>query len=170
MITVPAPFTQVGQGCFVQLITANRDLYRNTGPGYYSHFIYRASNALDTAYPYPYMTGAWNLPGSGRFVDVPSQGLVWNPGDGGGGDWYKAVANDSFKVWLMFRPPAVAGQGTTWIPLASYTWYWSGTAERQEGSWVLTQPDSGNSIPGDEFMHPTWNTFSPSPFTLWGVP
>lgn len=167
---VPTPFSNVGQGCFVQLITANRNIYRNTTAGHYSHFTYQTSGALDTAFPYPY-DPLWNLPAKGRFVDSPAQSLNWNPGDGGGADWYLAEAADSFKVWAMYRPPAVSGQATEWIPIASYEWSWEGTAQKQGGAWSLINGTGSHSaVETDEHDLPTWQQFSPSPFTLVGVP
>jgi hypothetical protein len=104
-------------------------------------------------------------------VDSPAQSFTWNPGDGGGNNWYEANANDSFKVWAMFKPPSVQSQPTTWIPMAKYTWQWSGAAEKQGGTWVLTASGGGNDgQPVDSKEHPEWTTFSPSPFNLWGVP
>lgn len=170
-ITVPAEFGSVGQGCFVQLISANRNMYRNTQQGYYSHFVYQRTNALDTAFPYPYQSGAWNVTGKGEFVDSPAINLLWNPGDSGGTDWYSVDANDSFKVWLMYKPPAVGGQAAEWVPISSYLWSWSGAADKQGGLWALTQGSgSSQGVKDAESDFPQWQQFSPSPFNLVGVP
>lgn len=170
-IQVDPPFTQAGQGCFVQLITANRELLRNPLNGRPSRFVYSTTGALDTGFPYPFLSGVWNVSGSGRFVDSPFQGLGWDPGDGGGTDWYRSSANDSFQVWAMYRPPSVQNQPTTWIPLRRYTWQWSGVAERIEGVWYLTSSGGGVVMdPDDLTIHPEWTTFSPANFVLWSVP
>jgi len=166
------PFSTSGSGCFVQLITANRNMYRTAAQGYATHFTYQKTAVLDTGYPYPFQSGAWNLPGSGRFVDNPEQDYVWIPVGGGGGNWYEASANDSFKVWAMFKPPpSVQGQYTAWIPIASYTWAWHGTVKKQGGLWGLTASGGGAVLsPNEEGEHPEWNGWSPSPFTLYPAP
>jgi hypothetical protein len=169
---LPPPFTQAGEGCFVQLITANRHIYRNVPPpppNYYSHFTYQKTGALDSGFPYPYGSGIWNLPGNGQFQDSPTQPLSLNLNDGGGNNWYLSTANDSFQVWAMFKPPSAQGQPTEWIPMALYTWSWNGTAQKQGGQWQLTGAGSA-SKPAESFVHPEWNSFSPSPFNFWGVP
>lgn len=168
--TIPSPFAQAGQGCFVQLITANRNMYRYAPPNHYTHFTYQTAASLDTAYPYPFGTGLWNLPGSGQFIDSPAVSWDWDPGDGGGHDWYSASANDSFQVWAMFQPPSQDGQPTTWIPMARYTWSWNGSASKVGGQWALASSGSNVVKPDEFFEHPEWNTFSPSPFNLHGVP
>jgi hypothetical protein len=153
------------------LITANRNMYRHAPPNHYTHFTYQTSAALDTAYPYPFGTGIWALPGNGQFIDSPAVSWDWDPGDGGGHDWYNASASDSFQVWAMFQPPSKDGQPTTWIPMAKYTWSWSGSASKVGGQWALTSSHGGFDLFPDKFFdHPEWNTFSPSPFNLHGVP
>jgi hypothetical protein len=80
-------------------------------------------------------------------------------------------ANDSFKCWAMFRPPSANGQPTTWIPTMRYTWKWHGLANKTNGQWVL-DPGVSKSGPGpldsNNFEHPQWTAFSPSPFFLTG--
>jgi hypothetical protein len=170
VIAAPAPFAQAGYGCFVQLITADREIKRNTSAGFFPRFIFTSSDALDAAFPYPFSSGQWMLPSAGRFVDNPSQGLSWNAQDNGGTDWYYSRAADSFKVWAMFKPPSVDGQGTTWVPVDKYTWKWNGTAEMQNGAWVLTAKDGGwITTPADSTVHPTWTQFSPGQIILHGV-
>ena len=127
--------------------------------------------ALDTDFPYPFGTGVWNLPGLGQFEDSPSNSLNWYPASGGGNDWYYTRASDSFQTWAMFKPPSKDSQPTTWIPMASYTWSWNGTAEKQGGQWTLTASGGSGAQyqAAESFNHPEWNYFSPSPFTPWGI-
>lgn len=173
-LVTPTPFGQGGKGAIVQLISADRDLFRNTTAGHYSHFVYNTTGALDTSFPYPYdPPQPWSFPSTsgGKFVDSPAAPLEWNPGDGGGADWYKAEANDSFVTWAMYRPPAVGGQGTEWIPIAKYEWSWQAVAEKQLGVWVITSgrsPVHTAPTPTNDF--PLWTTYSPSPFAHIGVP
>jgi len=67
----------------------------------------------------------------------------------------------------MYRPPSKDSQPTTWIPMARYTWYWSGTATLESNGWVLSNDAGGNNNGGQGVahdVHPTWTRFSPSPF------
>ncbi|MCO5297808.1 MAG: hypothetical protein M9921_13230 [Fimbriimonadaceae bacterium] len=166
----PSPFSAEGQGCFVQLISAQRDVYRNTSPGLPSHFTYSTSGALDTAFPYPLPSSGWNLPGDGVFEDSPLQPLNLYLGTGGN-DWYRSSADDSFEVWALYKPPSVQNQATTWVPFAKYSWSWTGLAEKTGGSWGMTA-GSGGPTSGlqSSKIFPEWNTFSPSPFQFIGVP
>ena len=177
-ITIPGGFPQEGTGAFCQLIKADRHLYRTlTAQGdfakAFTHFIkspYNALEALDAGFPYPH-GGTWSLPNKGTGHDSPAQPLSWNPGDNYTLQWIKSTATDSFKTWAMFRPPSKDGRATTWIPIHSYTWNWSAVAEFLSGNWSLTsQSDPVPSEPDEDFDHPEWTRFSPSPFGFIGVP
>lgn len=176
---VPAPFDQVGDGCFVQLITADRHLWRTIAPQGQGpiHFIkhpHNAVEALDTSFPYglpgslPMM---WSLPGKGRFEDSPSQPLFWNAPYTQW--WYRSTADDTFRTWAMYRPPQKDGQPTVWIPMAEYAWAWGGVAERNPypyGPWGLVSSYGlETQTPAHTFDFPEWNKFSPSPFDFIGI-
>lgn len=169
--TIPDPFPQVGEGCFVQLITAERHLRRNTWFPHFPHYFYIKTAALDVAFPYPFPNPGWTLPGAGRFIDTPEQWLsITNPVPPGGVDWYEATAQDSFQTWAMFRPPSKDNQPTTWIPMASYEWSWYGGAFKVNGQW-LPDPDSDggrHDEPVEDFMHPEWSDWASRPLVFIG--
>lgn len=168
-IEVPAAsgFGQVGQGCVVQLVTSERHIYRNVPPPppppaqpYVSQFEFKVTGALDNSFPYPYGVTLWSLPNKGLFIDSPFEWLTFDPNDGGGTDWHLLTVADSFETWAMYKPPQVGSQGTTWIPIAKYTWNWSGTADKQSGAWQLTAySHPTHSAPAQNFMHPTWSQY-----------
>lgn len=165
------PFAHVGEVCFVQLCWLNRDLWRHAQQGYYFHFVYDCTKALDVNFPYPFGSGIWALPGSGVFLDSPRNWLDWQPGDGGGTDWYQSEIIDSFETWAMYRPPSVDGQPTTWIPMLRYKWGWSSVTEKLNGVWTPPSGSGGaTAMPAEHFDHPEWNTSEPYPLTYTGVP
>jgi hypothetical protein len=169
---VPAPFGQVGLGCFVQLITADRHLHRTvTNPSAYTHFIkdpWNAQQALDAGYPYAF-GAVWNVAGKGTGYDSPSQPLGLNVPYTN--QWISSTASDTFETWAMYRPPSQENQPTTWIPMAKYTWRWQGTATFENNAWVLTAASGAkDDDPDGTEDHPTWNKFSPSPFGFLGIP
>lgn len=169
---VPAPFEQVGQGCFVQLIKADRNLYRTAvNPGEPTHYVKAGSNnvwALDVGMPYTFPNNpyppVWSLPQMGEGIDSPMQPTTWPTAYDD--TWYRSTASDQFETWAMYRPPAVGTMLTTWIPMASYTWAWSGSAQKSLGTWSLlpgaTLPLIGARNPS--VIHPTWSIVSTSPF------
>ena|ERR1041384_5565678 len=102
------------------------------------------------------------------------QYLYHSPGDSGGINWDNASATDSFVTWVMYMPPSVQNQPTTWIPLARYTWKWNGTATKGTGWSLTSSPTSGqgsnNDLNLDFFEHPGWTKVSPLGIFLIGVP
>jgi hypothetical protein len=172
---IPAPFPQVGKGCFAQLISANRHIHRYVplnNPPYKTHYAYIRTGAIDTGFPYEppplRIPFEWDLPGTLDFVDSPDQPLSLQLSDGGGNNWHLSTAEDSFACWAMFKPPSKDNQPTEWIPMARYTWSWHGTADKQSGQWDLDPKDGQvDTTPVEYFDHPEWNTFSPSPLTPW---
>lgn len=171
---MPTDFGRVGQGCFCQLITADRHKYRTvTSTGKYVHFIKETTNqqqAVDMMLPY-YYGAVWNIKDStGTGYDSPSQEYGISPDDGFTDQWTKSTAADSFETWAMFRPPAKDGMKTTWIPIASYTWKWGAVATNGQNGWSLTG-DYGTilQLPKENFVHPSWTLVSPSPFNFKGV-
>lgn len=162
-VTVPAPFTPGGSACFVQLITADRHRYRHLAQGSSSpdHFDYVFADYLDVAFPYPFPPpGQWSLPGSGGFSDSPVMDLTWMPGppDTGGNNWYQVKAEDSFETWLMFKPPAVQGQPTVWVPMKFFTWTWNGVADKSSSTnnWSVTSGTGSATQPTNTTTHPEW--------------
>lgn len=164
--SLPAPFQQVGQGCFCQLITADRTLTRsitpqgiaNGAPTDFSN-VFQGQQAVDTGYPYQFGT-TWSLPSNGSGLDNPFQPLTLprNYTE----SWLTSFANDTFETWAMYRPPSKDGRDTTWIPMAQYSWKWGGTATWNNGQWSFVQSASGfNGQPLGNTDHPEWTAVSP---------
>lgn len=174
---VPDPFEQVGQGCFAQLITANRHLWRTvTNQQAYTHFIkdwWNGIEALDAAFPYPKYgpnSSVWTLPNKGYAYDTPRQPLSWSSQHTQ--YWYKSSANDSFRTWAFYKPPQKDGQPVIWIPMAQIAWAWNGLAERDpypSGPWVLRSGTGSATQASATDVFPEWNKYSPSPFGFVGV-
>ena len=186
-VTVPAPFEGQGQCCFVQLINADRTLERVVPPSanpnaaaVYEKDPFNALECLDSSFPYNFaMPIQWNVSRQrgGRGFDSPQQKVSVPDRDNGGMDWRRAVAVDSMETWLMYMPPSKDRQRTIWIPMASYTWGWNGTAEKKgpldsqsnQPSWILTDsstPPTDRVMPKKTTKFPEWIRFSPSPFSL----
>lgn len=125
---------------------------------------------MDYSFPYPFGSGAWNLPSKGLFVDSPWQTLNLNLTDGGGNDWYRSTADDSFKTWVMFKPPSKDGQPRVWIPLFRLDWNWNGAAEKQSDSWVLTAGSANAGHPLENFIHPEWTQVVLPPLIFYPGP
>ena len=169
-ITDLSPFPDEGQGCFAQLVTTSRHIYRNTSGNYPSHWMFERNGALDYSFPYPFGSGVWILPSKGQFVDSPWQPLSLNLTDGGGNDWYSSTANDSFKTWVMFKPPSKDGQPTVWIPLHRLEWSWDGAAAKQSGIWSLTSSSVNADTPLEDFFHPEWTQVVLPPIIFYPGP
>jgi hypothetical protein len=135
-ITVPSGFT--GETQWVQVIdSTTRTLTPNGG----SMLTLQGSGVLDTTYPYA-LGSSTN--------DSPGQGV--NPCD-----FSDVSANDSFSMWLMFKPP---GTGSIFVPLRKVNWSWSGSGGRISAcNWILsTSNHSTNPTDADSTDFPTWST------------
>jgi hypothetical protein len=174
IIKLDGPFGNVGTGAFCQLINANRNLHRTvTNQTAKTHFVknpHNATEAIDMGMPYPFGI-TWTISGQGKGVDSPAQPLVWAAPYTH--TWHDSRAVDSFMTWLMYKPPSSAGQPTTYIPIARYTWSWGGQAKRtySNNSWGPFALQAGayggmNDPPVEFFTHPTWTKVSPSPFSF----
>lgn len=178
-LTVPSPFSQVGQGGFAQLFNGDRFVHRTSSGAYPANFYkwpWNAVQTLDVSFPAPSAYApTWNLPAKGSGSDSPYQGLSGNVsfGDMGGNLWDDAAASDALETWVMYKPPQVGSQGTCWIPMAHYTWDWSGEAARSGGvgSWSLISTPTGHGSNGDLDLNyttfPTWSKTTPTPFWMY---
>ena len=158
-ITVPSPFAG-GQGCFAQLITPDRNQYTFADPN--TAVAIGNDNGvqgLDGIFPYDH-NAPWTVPAAGKDGDSPA---ILALRVASNTSIAKTTANDSFKTWVMYMPPAVGSQGTVWIPLKSYTWNWSATVSWMNNQWTLTSGTPANAAANpnytssDETKHPTWN-------------
>ncbi len=193
---IPQPFANnVGSGCFGQLITLNRQLFRNVSTDLFGNPLFppryvhpqNGNIGLDYGFPYglasgnaagegvPPLAGSWNLPFLGFGGDSPRQTLGQQVNDGGGTAWYQSTANDSMSTWIFFVPPAKDGLPTSWVPMQTYSWGWAGTADRTlvpPSPWTLsgTNPAGPGIIDGPAWTNtddfPNWTRVHPSPFSL----
>jgi hypothetical protein len=143
-------------------------LERITVPPYASLFVKDPNNGikcLDAGYPYPF-GGSWLVKNLGKGYDSPQQPIFWSPNDNGGTDWRRSSASDSFETWIMYMPPSVNSRPTAWIPIASYTWAWGGSATLATGAtvWTLNPGAPTGGQPAESFVHPKWQDFSPGNF------
>lgn len=185
--SVPLPFSQVGEGRFVQLITADRNIYRTvTNPLARTRFrnivwsspilwLYgTGQEALDTSFPPPQaLAPDWNLPDKGRLIDSPSQKLFISSLNYTA-HWFKATAIDSFQTWALYKPPQKDGQPTVWIPIVRYKWTWGGVAERipyPSGQWILSSfSGQVTQQPAPTSDFPEWERLSNSPIQFKSDP
>jgi hypothetical protein len=102
------------------------------------------TNALDGTYPYDTINKR-------EVDDSPFQGV---PPAGGG---FRANVNDSFSMWLMFKP---SGVGSVWVPLKKVDWQWQVSASSITGAWVITPPtvEPSNPTGDDTTDYPTWSS------------
>jgi hypothetical protein len=172
-ITMPPGFSG-GTGCFAQLIgsTARTDT-RHTG-GTYTEKVQLSNGTwaaiptpcLDTNFSYPFAI-QWQVSSSGSGVDQPYFLVAppLNAGDNGGHDWYQAVGNDQFNIWVMYNPN-VQNSADIWVPLASFNWNWSNMAALNVNllppAWQANAfvGSSGTLTPTG--IWPTWTTYIPS--------
>ena len=172
-ITMPHNFS-VGTGCFAQMINStSRTDSRKTGVPY-TEKVQTSSGAwasvpapcLDTNFPYPF-ANPWNVTSTGSGGDVPSF-LVSPPvvaGDPGHYDWNKATGGDHFTTWVMYTPDSTLTTDI-WVPLGSFDWNWSDTADYQTitapPGWAInvaaTVGNPGTIAPNDNW--PTWATYA----------
>jgi len=196
-VTMPSPFTG-GQVCLAQIANFDRVATRVAVNGASNTYVVTpAAQGLDTGFPYriAYQVDAqghiltnanqdglllsppqWNVTGSGpssgaggdRPVNVCEPALV--NGDTGGRDWRSSTDTDQFDTWTMYRPPAVGGQPTVWVPLQTIHWAWSGSANvrTDAGGNVLTHPDLNArwyyAIPQ---VNPAGNPINTTTFPIW---
>jgi hypothetical protein len=164
-VSLPAPFTGTGgQFCFCQLVTTTLYAYtiedpptNRYVPTYNGVAIPIGVEALDNSFPYAsqyYSIGTK----ADDIGDSPSQlvPLVINAAPVS-----RVVRDDAFRTWLMYRPPSVAGQNTTWIPLEIYNWGWGCEATRNGPYVSIVRPLPLPAIPtrnakGLMDVHPTW--------------
>ncbi len=166
-ITMPSGFSDVGETCFVQLITPNRKMTRANSGNAPAVFVQKnaTTEALDSGFPYRFIPPAYPYAGDAPENPLNYDPRNWNQNDTGGRDWVSVSAHDTFRTWLMFRPKASGGQKRAWIPLKMYTWKWNADATRTSGVWSLTPGASGsNGDPKPTNDFPTWNLVMPSPF------
>ena len=129
-ITIPSGFD--GDTQWVQIATPFRRIKAPDG-------WYRAQGTgLDAQYPYS----------SNNLVsDTPGQELKSTD--------LEAQVNDSFQMWLMFKPRNLAN--ARWVPLRVVNWSWSATAVNNGGNWTLTSSShSEGPTDSDSTTHPTW--------------
>ncbi len=181
LIQVP-DFGQIGEGAICQLITADRHVYRTVQnpslPDAFTHFrkeYWNGIESLDIDLPYPF-SGSWNLAqgtGLGYFEDTPRNPLLLP--ENNTQQWTKSTAHDTFKTWVMYKPPKVGDLKHVWIPLVQFEWHWKAEAHFLNGTWVVEDPDPNNpNIPPPDVgmggyaridQHPVW-----SKRTIFGFP
>lgn len=81
---------------------------------------------LDGCYPYP--------------MNSPPLGTADTPGFGLSNAGFRTV-NDTFEMYLMYRPPATYPNGHEWVPIKKVPWSWGATisCSQQQGSAQSTQ-------------------------------
>jgi hypothetical protein len=131
-VTVPSGFT--GETQWVQ--TWNK--FRRVQQASSGRWFRSSGSGLDTLYPYSAGETANDTPG-----------LAFSP------DFSAVAIDESFRMWLMFKPTGVS-QPTIWVPLRVTDWGWTGSASLSGSTWVL---NSGNKTVGastDTTTHPLW--------------
>ena len=88
---------------------------------------------------YPYDTGGIVTDSPGTTL-LPSMNVV--------------VVNDSFKMYLMFKPDVA---DAIWVPLKLVAWGWSAEVSRQGDSWTLVSNSNPEPEVHDTSQHPVWN-------------
>ncbi|MBC7881437.1 MAG: hypothetical protein H7Y37_08885 [Anaerolineae bacterium] len=116
--------------------------------------------ALDNQYPY-----AFYDTNTKRTNDTPTTTLD---------DRFSSVARaDSFTMWLMFKPDQT---DSTWVPISSVEWSWSGAVERnpaQPGGWIFTAggtPSKAANSFVNNLLFPTWTQVYKNAFSLQFTP
>ncbi len=172
-ITMPDGFSS-GTGCFAQILNSDaRTDTRHMG-GTYTQKVQISDGTwaaiptpcLDTGFPYPYAT-PWQVSGTGSGYDQPSFFVAppLNAGDAGRNDWYHASGEDHFTTWVMFTPNN-ADPSFIWVPLGSFDWDWSNTADLNVNSlppgWIANPPGGHHGTLAANDNWPTWTNFTPS--------
>ncbi len=156
-------FPTNGDCGFAQLINAKREFRRIAGSNESS--IFRNYNyneyVLDNGLPYwPSSKGlsetvTWPIGANGEFSDSPNQTFSLDSNN----VWISSTANDSFQTWVIFKPDPKDQMLTTWIPLAKYTWQWSGEVSREkpQDQWSDVSGSGANSNWSDSKDFPFWS-------------
>lgn len=138
-LTIPSGF--MGDTYWVQLVNASRTRRRNDG----TNEVFQETG-LDNRFPY-----ASGDPNATETTDSPGLPLTLA--------YNYATANDSFQMWLMFKP---SGTNSIYVPLRKVNWSWSGSAERPGTlNWTLVPGSAGNTPnpPSvDSTEHPQWSS------------
>ncbi|HEU6447731.1 MAG TPA: hypothetical protein VFV23_04765 [Verrucomicrobiae bacterium] len=116
-ITIPLGFS--GSREWIQIVNPYRS-YRDTNEVWWVLSDNGSGPYLDTVYPYTNSATTESVT-----VDSPEEPLLRGRNE--------VTANDSFKMWLMFKPT-----GGNWIPLRIVNWNWSGIASLSGSNWSLT--------------------------------
>ena len=134
-ITLPSGFT--GDTQWVQVVDSTLRTVTPNG----SNMLTLQGSGLDTNYPYAVGSST---------DDSPRQGV-------GPCDDSSVSANDSFTMWLMFRPPST---NAIWVPLRNVSWSWSGQGGRfTTCGWILSSSNhSTNPADQDSTTFPTWTS------------
>ncbi|HEX5733474.1 MAG TPA: hypothetical protein VF131_11630 [Blastocatellia bacterium] len=125
-VTVPSGFS--GTAEYVQRVNSTtRTRLKTNGV----RLTLQGTGLLDTDFPY------------GLNYDSPGQGFAF--------DDLQVTANDSFTMWVMFKPSTA---NSIWVPLKKVSWSWSGDALR---SGTLNSGNhSGNQTGVNSTDHPQW--------------
>jgi hypothetical protein len=135
-ITIPSGFT--GTTEWIQMANSNRTFQPNVG----SQVVFTASG-LDTTYPYSFNNSTADSPGTAFSAC----------------DFTSATTNDSFTMWLMFKPNVSSGFTAIWVPLRAVSWSWTADASRNAGTcnWTLNS-SSKSATDADSTAHPQWTS------------
>ena len=147
-VTIPSGFLPAddiwffnSQGTeWIQLASVSR-YFRRSGDAWFMH---ACNDYLDYG---PFDSG---LHTETNYYDSPAQGLLPD-------DKEVRVVNESFKLWLMFKP---AGADSIFIPLKQVNWGWSAATTRPQGGWSTATLDSSAVAPisvNDTTTYPEWS-------------
>lgn len=160
-------FGMIGICCFCQLITATREFRREVSPplstifqnDYYgqtvldngapNNLVYTPPNIAQNKIP------TWQLGAKGRMSDSPGQSYSLDSSN----NWIFSEAVDQMETWFMYRPPSVDSLSTVWIPLAKYSWGWSGQVSRPNPNVQWSQLSGSGSQTShwtSTFEFPVW--------------
>lgn len=150
----PIGFLESGKACFIQKVVPKRR-YVYSQPTRVFRLLEYGKECLDSSFPYPYATsnGEWDLPNSVAFgVDNPWQPRLFSVPP----PWERTEADDSFETFLMFKPVAVPGFNSYYVPIATHTWAWRAYSEAPLSSELtnVIRPNNGESGLHEEM--PTW--------------
>ncbi len=145
-VQMPSGF-EAGQWFFSQVVIPGRWREDETGENR-EKLEWNGISCLD----HSYIWGDTQSTGMNTFdrTDNPRITIAFN----GIVDWVKRTVNESFKTYIMFRPP---GTDFKDVPLKYVSWSWCGVVTWGTSGWELVGNGQSASQPTETTVHPTWS-------------
>lgn len=145
------PDQPAGKWAWLQLVTPSRSCRKNSTNTVINHPL-NGQSGLDQNFPYlPHndpRPGERSTNETHVFYDAPTTGLYPS--------FSRATVNDSFVLYLMFKP---SGENSKYVPIRKYSWNWTANATGNEetGQWTTAPSPAVENGQEETSDHPSWD-------------